>query len=334
MLSAMFIWLASAMTASAGEPTLTLDVWPDEAPGETGSIGPEKVIDQKPGDKPVKLLTNVTQPTLSVFRPACDKDTGVAVVICPGGGYNILAFDLEGEEVAAWLNSIGVTGIVLKYRVPRREGTPRDRPPVQALLDAQRALSLVRSKAGEWRIDPKRIGILGFSAGGHLSAWAATHFDERAYSPIDDADRLSCRPDFAVLVYPGGMDRKGDTSSPIAHVSSTTPPMFLAQAGDDPVDCRNSVEMFLALKNAKVPAELHIYSSGGHGFGLRPSAHPCCTWTHRCEVLELRFLTPPDQIAARYSLGCDCRSCLASTFRPAGVSIFSASSFSSRCSAS
>ena len=123
MLSAMFIWLASAMTASAGEPTLTLDVWPDKAPGETGSIGPEKVIDQKPGDKPVKLLTNVTQPTLSVFRPACDKDTGVAVVICPGGGYNILAFDLEGEEVAAWLNSIGVTGIVLKYRVPRREGT-------------------------------------------------------------------------------------------------------------------------------------------------------------------------------------------------------------------
>ena len=125
MLSAMFIWLASAMTASAGEPTLTLDVWPDKAPGETGSIGPEKVIDQKPGDKPVKLLTNVTHPTLSVFRPARDKDTGVAVVICPGGGYNILAFDLEGEEVAAWLNSIGVTGIVLKYRVPRREGTPR-----------------------------------------------------------------------------------------------------------------------------------------------------------------------------------------------------------------
>ncbi|MGB2612944.1 MAG: alpha/beta hydrolase [Isosphaeraceae bacterium] len=294
MLSAMFIWLASAMTASAGEPTLTLDVWPDKAPGETGSIGPEKVIDQKPGDKPVKLLTNVTQPTLSVFRPARDKDTGVAVVICPGGGYNILAFDLEGEEVAAWLNSIGVTGIVLKYRVPRREGPPRDRPPVQALMDAQRALSLVRSKAGEWGIDPKRIGILGFSAGGHLSAWAATHFDERAYTPIDDADRLSCRPDFAVLVYPGGMDRKGDTSSPIAHVSSTTPPMFLAQAGDDPVDCRNSVEMFLALKNAKVPAELHIYSSGGHGFGLRPSAHPCCTWTHRCEewLRDRQILTP------------------------------------------
>jgi acetyl esterase/lipase len=125
-------------------------------------------------------------------------------------------------------------------------------------MDAQRALSLVRSKAGEWSIDPKRIGILGFLAGGHLSAWAATHFDERAYALIDDADKLSCRPDFAVLIYPGGMDKKGDTSSPIAHVSSTTPARFLAHAGDDPVDCKNSVEMFLALKSAKVPAELHI----------------------------------------------------------------------------
>ena len=138
MLSLMFIWLACAMPARAGEPTLTLDVWPDKAPGETGSIGPEKVEDQKPGEKLVKRVTNVIHPTLSVFRPARDKDTGVAVVICPGGGYNILAFDLEGEEVATWLNSIGVTGIVLKYRVPRREGTPRDRPPIQALMDAQR----------------------------------------------------------------------------------------------------------------------------------------------------------------------------------------------------
>ncbi len=181
------------------------------------------------------------------------------------------------------LREIGVAGIVLEYRVPRREGTPRDRPPVQALMDAQRALSLVRSKAGESGIDPKRVGILGFSTGGHLSTWAATHFDERAFPAIDDVDKLSCRPDFAVLVYPGGMDRKGDASSPIAHVSSTTPPMFLAQAGDDPVDCRNSVEMFLALRNAKVPAGLHIYNSGGHGFGLRPSEHPCSTWPRRCE---------------------------------------------------
>jgi acetyl esterase/lipase len=280
---ALGIWLCSMTSAIGVEPSIVVDVWPGKPPGENGTFGEEKYLEQKPGEKPVKLLTNVTRPALSVYRPARDNDTGAAVVICPGGGYNILAWDLEGEEVAAWLNSIGVTAIVLKYRVPRREGTPRDKPPIQALMDAQRAMSLVRSKAGDWRLDPKRIGMLGFSAGGHLTASAATHFDERVYSPIDDVDKVSCRPDFAVLVYPGGMDKKGDASSPIARVSSTTPPMFLAHAGDDQVDCRNSVEMYLALKGVKVPAELHVYASGGHGFGLRPSEHPCSTWPKRCE---------------------------------------------------
>jgi acetyl esterase/lipase len=292
--SAVMLWGNTMVAAIAAEPTLVLDVWPGKPPGETGSIGPEKVVDQKPGDKPIKILTNITQPTLSVFRPGRERDTGASVVICPGGGYNILAWDLEGEEVAAWLNSIGVTGIVLKYRVPRREGTPRGQPPVQALMDAQRAVSLVRTKASEWGIDPKRIGMLGFSAGGHLTAWTATRFGERAYAPIDDVDKVSSRPDFAVLVYPGGMEKKGDTSSPIAHVSSTTPPTFMAHAGDDPVDCRNSLEMFLALKNAKVPAELHVYNSGGHGFGLRPSEHPCSTWPRRCEewLRDRQILAP------------------------------------------
>ena len=151
--------------------------------GETGSIGPEKVIDQKPGDKPVKLLTNVTRPTLSVSRPARDKDTGVAVVICPGGGYNILAFDLEGEEVAAWLNSIPGHGN--RAQVPRAaEGRDPARLATEALLDAQRALSLVRSKAGEWGIDSKRIGILGFSAGGHAERLGRDPLRRAAYSPM------------------------------------------------------------------------------------------------------------------------------------------------------
>src|SRR5262249_40480127 len=135
--------------------------------------------------------------------PAKDKDVGAAVVIAPGGGYNILAFDKEGTEVAEWLNTLGVTGIVLKYRVPRRPGTPQNAPPPQALMDAQRSLSLVRSKAKDWGIDPKRIGMLGFSAGGHLTAWTATNFDKRAYEPLDEIDGVSCRPDFAVLLYPG-----------------------------------------------------------------------------------------------------------------------------------
>src|SRR5262249_20395631 len=157
----------------------------------------------KPGENPnVKRLTNVSKPTLTVFRPEKDKDTGAAVLIAPGGGYNILAWDLEGEEVAAWLNSIGVTGIVLKYRVPRRPDEPRDKPPLGPQQDAQRAMSVVRSKAKEWGIDPKRIGMLGFSAGGHLTAATATNFDKRTYEAIDDTDRVSSRPDFAVLVYP------------------------------------------------------------------------------------------------------------------------------------
>jgi acetyl esterase/lipase len=260
-----------------------MNVWPDQAPGEKGSLGAERFLQQKPGEKPVKLLTDVSHPTLTVYRPASEKDTGAAVLIAPGGGYNILAWDLEGEEVAHWMNSIGVTGVILKYRVPRREGTPHDQPPIQPYMDAQRAMSLIRSKASEWGIDPRRIGMLGFSAGGHLTARTATQHESRAYPPIDQVDTVSCRPDFAVLIYPGGLDRKGDAASPIVHVTSTTPPMFLAHAADDPVSCRNSVEMFLALKNAKVKAELHLYSSGGHGFGLRRSSHPCSSWPKRCE---------------------------------------------------
>ena len=183
---------------------------------------------------------------------------------------------------------------MLKYRVPRREGTAAGKPPIQALMDAQRAISLVRSKAAQWGLDPNRIGMLGFSAGGHLTAWASTHFEERAYPKLDDVDKVSCRPDFAVLIYPGGMDRKDDAENPVAHVTSSTPPAFLAQAGDDPVTCRNSVEMFLALKNAKVAAELHIYNSGGHGFGLRPSDHPSSNWPSRCEewLRDRQILSP------------------------------------------
>jgi acetyl esterase/lipase len=270
--------------------------WPGKAPGETGKIGEEKILPNKPGQRTVKRLTNVTRPILAVFRPDRAKDTGAALLIAPGGGYSILAWDLEGEEVAAWLNSIGVTGIVLKYRVPKRPDQPLHVPPLQ---DAQRALSLIRSKArdpklridakhidmlgfsGDWGIDPNRIGMLGFSAGGHLTAAAATNFDKRAYEPKDDIDKISCRPDFIVMIYPGGIVEKGKLA-PEIRVTSKTPPAFFAHAGNDPVPAENSVLMYMALKNAQVPAELHIYSSGGHGFGLRPSEHPCSTWPQRC----------------------------------------------------
>jgi acetyl esterase/lipase len=275
--------LVLAQVQAAADKPLTLDVWPGKAPGETGQIGEEKLLEPKAGEKKVARLTNVSKPTLSVFRPAKDKDTGAAVVICPGGGYNILAWDLEGEEVATWLNSIGVTGIVLKYRVPRRPDQAKDKPPIGPLQDAQRALSLVRSKAKELGIDPNRIGMLGFSAGGHLTAAAATNFDKRAYEPLDDTDKVSCRPDFAVLIYPGYLVAKDkDELQPDIRVSKDTPPCFFAHAADDGVSAENSVQMYRALRKAGAKAELHVYASGGHGFGLRPSDQPCSTWPQRC----------------------------------------------------
>lgn len=262
----------------AAEP-LTMDVWPGEVPGEVGDVGEEQVQPPRDNAKPVKRLTNVTKPTIAVYRPAKEIDTGAAVLICPGGGYGILAWDLEGTEVAEWLNSIGVTGIVLKYRVPRRKDREKHDAPLQ---DAQRAMSLVRQHAGEWGIDAARIGILGFSAGGHLSAATSTNFDKRHYDSIDGTDDVSCRPDFAVLVYPAYLAEAGELF-PEIRVTAETPQTFFAHASDDGISSENSIAMYLALKKAKVPTELHIYASGGHGFGLRPSEHPASTWPQRCE---------------------------------------------------
>lgn len=272
--AALLILAVSAAAFAEGPPIL--DVWPGNPPG--AKIAAEE---QWLG----KHVTNVSKPTLEVFRPEKDKDTGVAVIVCPGGGYKNLMMDYEGEDVARWLNTIGISGIVLKYRVPAPEGTPRYEP---ALQDAQRSISFVRSKAKEWGLKEDRIGMLGFSAGGHLTAAASTNFDQRSYEPADDIDKVSCRPDFAVVVYPGGVIEKsadGKTTealSPEIRVSAQTPPTFIAQANDDRVNPENAAFLYLALKHAKVPAELHIYAIGGHGFGIRPTTKPCATWTDRC----------------------------------------------------
>ncbi len=269
----------AARADDAPKPTV-LDVWPGAAPGDSGATVGEETQTRK-GDK-VTSLTNVSKPTLSVYRPAADKNTGVAVLVFPGGGYTNLAWDHEGVQVAHWLNSIGVTAAVLKYRVPRREGTPRNEPPKQALMDAQRAVSLVRSKAADWGIDAKRVGVLGFSAGGHLGAWVSTNADRRAYEAIDESDKVSIRPDFAVLIYAGGVTKKGsDQLTPEIRVNSETPPTFLVHATND--SSENSALLYLALKRAGVPAELHIYSTGGHGFGMRPGTQPYAAWPRRCE---------------------------------------------------
>ena len=260
-------------------------LWPKGAPGEKGDIGVEQDT-SKPGEglvggKRVVRLGNVSIPTLTLYRPPKRKDTGAAVVVCPGGGYNILAMDLEGTEVCQWLNSAGVTAVLLKYRVPARKGLERYAAPLQ---DAQRALGLVRFHAAEWHIDSKRIGIMGFSAGGHLSAVASTRFEKRAYEPVDEADQASCRPDFTMLVYPAYLIRKeGPELSPELTVTSNTPPTFLVQAGDDRVRVENSLFYYLALKKAGVPAEMHLFASGGHGYGLRASDKAVVSWPKRAE---------------------------------------------------
>jgi acetyl esterase/lipase len=266
---------------------LVLNVWPGKAVGDYGTIGAERV--RAPAEAPTKdakWITNVTTPTITVFRPAKEKNTGVAMLVCPGGGYWNLAWDLEGEEVAAWLNTVGITGIVLKYRVPRRPGQPEPLPAPGPLLDAQRAVSLVRSRAEEWELDPQRIGIVGFSAGGHLAVATATNFDRRAYEPIDEIDKVSCRPDFAVAIYPGYLvpeDKDTEELAPYIRIPEGTPPIFLVHASDDPESGpQHSASMYLALRRAHVPSELHIYAAGGHGFGVRKTDKPCSTWTDRC----------------------------------------------------
>lgn len=282
----MAVVLAHAVPNAAEAARTVLDVWPGKIPGELGSVGEEKAktATQPDGTIVTTSLTNVSKPTLTVCRPETAKNTGVAVLVFPGGGYNNLAWDHEGEQIAGWLNSIGITAAVLKYRVPRREGTPKETPPIQALMDAQRAISLVRSKAATWGVNSQRIGVLGFSAGGHLVAWSATNFDKRAYGQVDASDQASCRPDFAVMIYPGGVIKRGTTElSPEIRVTLQTPPCFFAHAGDDRVNAENSVLMYLALKRAGVPAELHVYASGGHGFGLRPTGKAAATWPKRCE---------------------------------------------------
>jgi acetyl esterase/lipase len=284
---------------ASAEGRRVLDVWPGAAPDESGAIGPERLRMSPELDRTqvevtesTRMVTDVTQPTLTIYPPAKEKSTGTAVLICPGGGYWNLYWELEGEEVASWLRSIGATGIILKYRVPRRPGEPETEPARRPLQDAQRALSLVRSRASEWNIHPERIGIMGFSAGGHLAIAAATSFERRSYTAIDEVDKVSCRPDFAVLVYPGYLKAKDrDGLAPGLTIPAGTPPVFLAHGGDDPISSpENSVVLYQALKRAGVPAELHIYAGATHDFGVRASDRPCSSWTQSCaRWLDERF---------------------------------------------
>jgi acetyl esterase/lipase len=292
-----FLYLASPLHAS--EKPRIVELWPGKPPEEPGTIGAElqrmskqSVKTQVEITEPTRLITNVTKPTLTIYRPAKDKDTGAAVIICPGGGYWDLFWQIEGEEVARWLNTLGVTGIILKYRVPRRADEPKGVPARRPLQDAQRAVSLVRSKAKDWGIDPDRIGIIGFSAGGHLAIATATSFEKRTYEEQDAIDKVSCRPNFAIPVYSGYLKELLEKGM---KVPAKTPPVFLAHGSEDLISTpEHSALMYLALKRAGVSAELHIYARTAHDFGVRQSDRPYATWTQSCAhwMRDQGFLTP------------------------------------------
>jgi acetyl esterase/lipase len=288
---------AGAVQQPAWQPTpghVAVDLWPQGAPGAVPGSAPETDLSPPNASlvagKPLIRLGNVSRPTLTLYAPK-DHSSGAAVVVFPGGAYHALAIDLEGTEVCEWLNAIHVACILLKYRVPDSGPTPKS---FAALQDAQRALGIVRTHAAEWKIDPQRIGVLGFSAGAHLAASLGTHFAERAYHSVDAADKLSCRPDFAVIIYPGylALAEQDFAANPEIQVTALSPPSFILQAEDDPAHVENSTLYFLQLKNANVPAELHLYAEGGHGFGLRRTAQPITawpalveTWLHTIKVL-------------------------------------------------
>ncbi len=258
-------------------------LWPNGAPGEIAGAMTEKnatkETDNKIDNKPVIRITNVNEPTITLYSPK-NNNTGAAVIVCPGGGYSILAVDLEGTEVCEWLNTLGITAVLLKYRVPVRPGTVRYQRPLQ---DAQRAMGWIRYHAAEWNIDTARIGIMGFSAGAHLSATLSNNYTKRSYDVIDEADQVSCRPDFVMLVYPAYLTVKneGDRIADELPVSSHTPPTLLIQTEDDPVRVESSLYYYLALKKEKVPAEMHLYAKGGHGYGMRNKGNGIDQWPQR-----------------------------------------------------
>lgn len=243
-------------------------IWPETAPNAETFIKPEEtkiVNDPLVAGKPWIQVSHVSKPTMTIYSPK-EKNTGVAMIVFPGGGYQILAIDLEGTEVCDWLTSRGITCVLLKYRVPAPSSTPNWGAYPQssmALEDAQRTVGLVRFHAKDWHIDPNKIGVLGFSAGGHLVAAVSTHFKHRLYKPVDAADKKSCRPDFAIAIYPGHfwIDDKKFELNPNVPVTNQTPPTFLLQAENDHEDNVNdSLVYYIALKNAGVPVEMHLYA--------------------------------------------------------------------------
>lgn len=295
----MMWFYAIAAQANIWQPSsghTQIPIWPEgKMPDAIPVIKPEsvKTATNFVAGKPWIFITDVSQPTITIYSPAT-KNTGTAVIVFPGGGFNGLAIDLEGTEICEWLASQGITGILLKYRVPNsgphwnKDCKCEVQPKVPtALEDAQRAIGFVRLNAEKWNINPNKVGVIGFSAGGYMVADISTHFKKRAYSPIDTADKKSCRPDFAIALYPGHMkmDGKEFGLNPNIHFTKETPPTFLLQSEDDPVDTIDySLLYYIGLKNAGVPAEMHLYAHGGHAFGLRKTHFEITHWPKLVEI--------------------------------------------------
>jgi acetyl esterase/lipase len=305
-LAACFSLPAQAAVWQPAPGHTQMPLWPGTPPDAQAVKGPEYVArtehEKLIGGKTYLYAGNITQPTLTVYAPQ-GKNTGAAVLVLPGGGFAILAMDLEGTEVCDWLNARGITCVLLKYRVP---SLPYDwkcdcRPdnlvvPTQSLEDVQRAMGLVRLHAKEWNIDPHKLGVIGFSAGGYLVAEISTHYARRLYKPVDAADQESCRPDFAIGIYPGHLSTDQGTLNPNVPVTKDTPPTFLLQAEDDHVDGIQSPIYYPALQKAGVPAEMHLYPHGGHAFGLRRTQEPITAWPQLVEIwLQGLRMIPEDR---------------------------------------
>jgi acetyl esterase/lipase len=278
---------ANAAVWQPAEGHQQIALWPGAPPDAKPLPGSEQMKVGKGliGGKPVISITNVDRPTITLYAPTADS-TGAAVLVIPGGGFEILAMDLEGTDVCDWLVAKGIACVLLKYRVPSRpyHWQTNTRPhnlevPVESLEDTQRAMRLVRFHAAEWHVDPHRLGVLGFSAGGYLVAQISTNFAKALYAPADAADKQSSRPDFAVAVYPGHLSTQDNRLNPNVPVSKETPPTFIVQAEDDHVDgVEQALVYFRALSDAQVPVEMHLYAKGGHAFGLRPTQDPITHW--------------------------------------------------------
>ena len=293
--SLLFFAAALCLVRVQAEPSRTFKLWEGKPPGEFSVPGPETITQPKPGENPPILrITNISEPRLEIYEPAADKKNGAAVVIVPGGGFGILASGHEGAELAEWFRDRGFVAGVLQHRCPTNQLPQPWNFPAQ---DTQRALSVLRAKAAELKIDPARVGLFGFSAGGQVALIAATNDEPRLYPAADDIDKTSCRPDFLMLCYPWKIlaDHSLTELKPEVRITAKTPPTFIAQANDDTGSlAEGSTLAFIALRTAKVPAELHIYSTGGHGFGLRPNGSQAPgDWPGRAELwLKARKLMP------------------------------------------